>query len=45
MKKLYNSLGQELKSYKPSEMSNNRINLKELPNNIYYLQIIIGGKK
>lgn len=42
--KLFNSLGQELKSYQPSEISNNSIDLKEFPNNIYYLQISIDGK-
>lgn len=42
--KLSNSIGQELKSYKSTEIQNNSINLKELPNAIYYLQITTNGK-
>jgi hypothetical protein len=42
--KLYNSIGQELKSYKSTEILDNSINLKELPNAIYYLQITTNGK-
>lgn len=42
--KLYNSIGQELKSYKSTEILDNSINLKELPNGIYYLQITTNGK-
>jgi uncharacterized delta-60 repeat protein len=42
--KLFNSIGQELKSYNSTEILNKSISLKELPNAIYYLQITTTGK-
>lgn len=42
--KLSNSIGQELKSFRSNEILNNSINLKEMPNGIYYIQITINGK-
>ena len=42
--KLINSMGQQLKFYKSTELINNRINLKELPNDVYYIQISINDK-
>ena len=42
--KLYNSIGQFLKSYKSVDIVSEGVSLKEFSSGIYYLQIMINGK-